>query len=168
MQISAKTTISNALLSGRSITLTITATLLLALGSNGYAMNAGTNEAELAPCPSSPNCVSSQATDKDHFVEALSGASTPAEARAALTQVLSGLKRVEWSATSDRRIQAAFTSLIFRFVDDVEFIIKDNGSVAIRSASRVGHSDLGANRNRVEMLREKFLQALIAPRKSNP
>ena len=53
--------------------------------------------------------------------------------------------------------RAEFTSLIFRFVDDVEFLLDENEHVIhVRSASRVGHSDLGANRQRVERLRAAF------------
>lgn len=174
MQIFARAALPNNALSTFSATLmtvlmaTIMTTVLLMQSSGVYASGLDTSDATLAPCPSSPNCVSSQATDADHFVEPLSGASTPAEARAALTRVLSNVNRIEWSSSSDRHIRAAFTSLIFRFVDDVVFIIEDDGNIAVRSASRMGHSDLGANRNRVERLRKQFSQALLAPSKTAP
>lgn len=166
MQISARAIVLNNALSTPSSTLmraamaAFTAALLLMHSNNAYASEAGSNNTTLAPCPPSPNCVSSEAADEEHFIEPLSGASTPAEALAALTSVLDTFKRVEWVASSDRHIQAKFTSLILRFVDDVDLIIEDDASVTVRSASRVGHSDFGVNRNRVEMLREKFTQAL--------
>lgn len=53
----------------------------------------------------------------------------------------------------DNYLHFEFRSTIFRFVDDVEFLVDDSsGTVDFRSASRVGHSDLGANRNRMEKI----------------
>lgn len=170
MQISARAALQNNLVSTLSATLmAVLMSAWLLIHSNGvYASDLNTSDATLAPCPPSPNCVSSQATDTNHLVEPLSGASTPAEALAALTRVLGALNRVEWATTSDRHIQATFTSFIFRFVDDVDFIIEDDASITIRSASRVGHSDFGANRKRVEMLREQFSKSLLAPSNTTP
>ncbi|MFK7778444.1 MAG: DUF1499 domain-containing protein, partial [Gimesia sp.] len=55
---------------------------------------------------------------------------------------------------------AEFRSLCFRFVDDVEFLI-DSGQnmIQVRSASRVGHSDFGANRKRIESIRRLYLNS---------
>lgn len=56
-------------------------------------------------------------------------------------------------------LRAEFTSMIFRFVDDVEFFIDDKEKVIqFRSASRIGYSDLGANRRRMNLLCEKLNQ----------
>ena len=112
--------------------------------------------ANLADCPKSPNCVSSQASDPDRRVAPLNGGTNAEEARQRLIAVLESLPRVSWTAPSDQRIEAQFTSLIFRFTDDVVFAIEEDGTIQVRSASRVGYSDLGANRSRVEMLRERL------------
>jgi uncharacterized protein (DUF1499 family) len=53
-------------------------------------------------------------------------------------------------------IHVEFTSEIFRFVDDVEFYFEDPGIIHFRSASRLGHSDLGVNRERMENIRQLF------------
>jgi uncharacterized protein (DUF1499 family) len=54
---------------------------------------------------------------------------------------------------------ATFTSRVFRFVDDVEFrMVSTGGMIHVRSGSRVGYSDLGVNRRRVEKLRGLFDQ----------
>ena len=54
-------------------------------------------------------------------------------------------------------LAGTFTSSIFRFVDDLEVRIdSDRNTVHLRSASRVGRSDLGANRKRVERLKASF------------
>lgn len=115
--------------------------------------------AELSPCPSSPNCVSSGADKGDeHYVAPLAGKGNRQASLDALTAILDSLPRVEWEKISDSEIKATFTSLIFRFTDDVNLIIEPDGSVQVRSASRVGYSDLGANRRRVEQLRIKMSQ----------
>ncbi|HEY9596037.1 MAG TPA: DUF1499 domain-containing protein, partial [Cyanophyceae cyanobacterium] len=45
------------------------------------------------------------------------------------------------------------------FVDDVEFFLDDNANVIqVRSASRLGESDLGVNRKRIETIRAEFLR----------
>ena len=110
----------------------------------------------LPDCPSSPNCVSSQASDEAHRVAPLVAGSNVAESAAMLTAVLDSLPRVEWTASTDNVIEATFKTRIMRFTDDVLFHIDDDGMIQVRSASRVGYSDLGANRSRVEMLREKL------------
>ncbi len=112
--------------------------------------------ANLADCPKSPNCVSSQASDPDRRVAPLNGGKNAEQARQRLTAVLDSLPRVSWTAPSDQRIEAQFTSLVFRFTDDVVFEIEDDGTIQVRSASRIGYSDFGANRSRVDMLRERL------------
>jgi uncharacterized protein (DUF1499 family) len=59
----------------------------------------------------------------------------------------------------DDYLWATFTSRLFRFVDDVEFrMVSTDGMIHVRSGSRVGYSDLGVNRRRVEKLRALFNQ----------
>lgn len=110
-----------------------------------------TADGALQPCPESPNCVSSQAdpSDAQHYAPPLDV--PPADAAARIKQVMNGLGA---TLVEERDGYLAFTvtSSIFKFVDDVEFLIGEDG-VHIRSASRVGHSDLGANRKRVEAIR---------------
>ena len=56
----------------------------------------------------------------------------------------------------DNFIYVEFVSEIFGFVDDVEFYFNKPGVIEFRSASRIGYSDLGVNRNRMESIRSKF------------
>lgn len=112
---------------------------------------------QLAPCPDSPNCVTSFAADADHRVEPISFAGDADAARVRLRQVLTAMPRARIVTEDDRYLRVEFTSALFRFVDDVEFLIDAAaGCVHVRSASRVGHSDLGANRKRVEQIRAAF------------
>jgi uncharacterized protein (DUF1499 family) len=111
----------------------------------------------LPPCPSSPNCVSSEATDPGQRVEPLTFQGDPARAMDRLHQVIVAMPRTRIVEADPESIQAEFTSLIFRFVDDVQCRLnRKAGVIEIRSASRVGYSDLGANRRRVEAIRQAF------------
>jgi len=97
------------------------------------------------------------AEDEDHLIAPFTYEGSAAEARAKLIVILESTKRAEIISSTDNYIHAEFTSLIFRFVDDVEFYFDDQKPVIhVRSASRVGYSDLGANRKRIEALRQRF------------
>ena len=113
----------------------------------------------MAPCPDSPNCVSSQApeTDREHYIAPFSFSGEPADAWQRLKAAVLTEKRVTILAEQDDYLHAEMRSLIFRFVDDVEFsLAADTGLIHVRSASRVGHSDFGVNRKRVERIRAAF------------
>lgn len=110
----------------------------------------------LSPCPDSPNCVSSHASDSGHFVEPIRAGNSREQALVSLSQVLSDLPRVTWHASSPGQIHAEFASAVFGFVDDVVFLIEEDGLIQVRSASRTGYWDFGENRRRVERLRKRL------------
>jgi uncharacterized protein (DUF1499 family) len=111
----------------------------------------------LTPCPKTPNCVSSVDTDRRHFVHPLRFSGKIEDARKNLLSILSKSKKARIVKVDDIFIHAEFTSRVFRFVDDVEFYIDDNSKlIHVKSASRVGFSDLGVNRRRVENIRKQF------------
>ena len=113
----------------------------------------------ITPCPKTPNCVSSVDTDPKHFIQPLQFVGKATDARERLLNVLYSLKRVRVVASGEDFIRAEFVSAIFRFVDDVEFYLDDrNKIIHVKSASRVGYSDLGVNRRRVENIRKRFDQ----------
>ena len=119
----------------------------------------GSVDGRLAPCPNKPNCVSSQAAagDKHHYIEALTYSGEPGQARARLERAIAGMKRARVVVRQGNYWRLEFTSALWRFVDDVEFLFDDNDRrIDIRSASRVGYSDLGVNRQRVEEIRRRF------------
>ena len=106
----------------------------------------------LAACPSSPNCVSTNSTDPEHQIKPLKflGENTIATLKAA---VLAQPGAVVISET-ENYLYAEFTSSLMGFVDDVEFYVDETaGTVQVRSASRLGQSDLGVNRKRIETIR---------------
>ncbi len=119
--------------------------------------NLGATNGRLAPCPNSPNCVSTQHADSQHAIEAIVFDGQPEDAMRRLKAVLAAIPRMEIITETDNYLHAEATSLIFRFRDDVEFVIDEQENVIhFRSASRVGHSDLGANRVRMEEIRKAF------------
>lgn len=117
----------------------------------------GISNGTLAPCPESPNCVSSFASDPEHAVAPLDYKDSKKEAFARLRKVLSEMKRTVIITEKEDYIHAEVTSFFFRFVDDIEFYFPASENVIhVRSASRIGHSDLGVNRRRVEEIRGQF------------
>jgi uncharacterized protein (DUF1499 family) len=122
--------------------------------------NLGVRNGRLAPCPSSPNCVSTQAEDDQHRTEPIPFSESRQKVMQRLRSVLATMPRMTIVAEADGYLHVEATSLIFRFVDDVEFFVDEDGKVIqFRSASRAGHSDFGANRRRMEEIREAFERA---------
>ena len=117
----------------------------------------GYTEGRLSPCPDSPNCVSSQSSDKSHYVKPFTYRGTLTEARKALLSATGEGPNSEMVKVTGHYVHAKFTSRFFRFVDDVEFCIDDDLRIIhVRSSSRVGHFDFGVNRRRIERIRAKF------------
>lgn len=108
----------------------------------------------LSPCPDSPNCVSSTDHRPGHQVAPLTYQGDWQTARERLVDLLGQMARTRVKGVDERYVRAECRSRIFRFVDDVEFYFDpDQPVIQVRSASRVGYSDLGVNRKRVEMIR---------------
>jgi len=119
------------------------------------------NPSALKPCPRSPNCVSSQGPHGKQYILPLAYSTDPDVAYQALIGILDAEKRATIVARKKNYIHAEFVSRIFRFVDDVEFLFEpDQFVVHVRSASRSGSYDFGANRRRIEHLRRLFAAAL--------
>ncbi len=130
------------------------------VGCSGTMPKLGVNNGQLMLCPDKPNCVNSQATDEEHFIPPIHFIGTRQNAQDRLLKILKSIERTNIIVTEKDYIQVEFTSKIFRFVDDVEFYFPSTKTekltINIRSASRLGHSDLGANRKRIENIRNEF------------
>ncbi len=117
----------------------------------------GLNNGQLQPCPVSPNCVVSQgsgAEDGEHTIAPLTYGSDRDTARQVLLQVLTVVPGAVVVDEQDDYIRAEFTSKLMGFVDDGEFYFPaDEPVIQVRSASRLGESDLGVNRRRLEQIR---------------
>ncbi len=109
---------------------------------------------KLSPCPASPNCVSSDAGG-DRAIPPLAIASEADAAWQALLAYIEAEPRWTIAVREPLYLRAESRTLILRFVDDVEFNLRPaEGQIAMRSASRLGYSDLGKNRRRLEAVRE--------------
>jgi uncharacterized protein (DUF1499 family) len=137
--------------------LIVLALVILSVASN-YKRPPGKKDGMLAPCPKSPNCVSSEANAGSARIEPLAFTGTPAAARDCLKRAIQGMGgTIEFE--SDGYIWAVFKTTVFRFIDDMEFRIDPKNRVAhLRSASRIGYYDFGVNRRRVGALRQRFSQ----------
>ena len=117
--------------------------------------NLGAVNGRLTACPASPNCVSSQAEDEQHRIAPLVFRSDPDAALQRLKQLLA--KRRDTRIVEERGgyLRVEFHTALF--TDDGEFLLEPGrNTVQVRSASRLGHSDLGKNRSRMEEIRREF------------
>ncbi|WP_347280053.1 MULTISPECIES: DUF1499 domain-containing protein [unclassified Leptolyngbya] len=119
----------------------------------------GVKDGKLAACPGSPNCVCSQSleADAEHYVAPLTFTDSAPEAIARLKSVITNLPRTEVIQQTENYLYAEFTTPLMGFVDDVEFFADaETGTLHVRSASRLGQSDLGLNRKRIEEIRAAY------------
>jgi uncharacterized protein (DUF1499 family) len=136
---------------------------LLSACSGSRPPGLGLSGGGLAPCPPTPNCVhTGDRYPADVVPLTLApvwrGASTD-DLWPLVEEAVRGLPRTEITGVEAGYLHAESTSRIFRFVDDLElFHDRVMGELVVRSASRMGRSDLGVNRDRVEALREALIQ----------
>ncbi len=111
----------------------------------------------LAPCPQSPNCVSSSDPMDKHYLEPLRYTGDKEAAYQRLVTLIASHQRARIVAKEANYLKVEFRSAILRFVDDVEFFFPaDQPVIEVRSASRVGYYDFGVNRRRVEDIRKQW------------
>lgn len=110
---------------------------------------------QLKPCPSRDNCVSSQERGSRYEIQPLRFKGSPREARDHLLRIITSRPGARIVAADAEHIKVEFRTRWLRFVDDADFLI-GNGVVEVRSASRLGYSDFGVNRKRIEEIRQAF------------
>jgi uncharacterized protein (DUF1499 family) len=133
--------------------------LFICILMSASAAKAGSQEElyKFSPCPNKPNCVSSQSTNTARYLAPLQYAGSLPDARQKLIEVLKNTKRVILVKAETDYIHAEFRSRIFGFVDDVEFYFPpEERIIHVKSASRTGYYDFGANRRRVELIRNEL------------
>lgn len=112
----------------------------------------------MAACPTIPNCVSSLARDDRHRVEPFTFEGDPDAAWQRLREVVASLPGTSVVVDESAYLRAECSSRIFGFIDDMEFALeRERGRIHVRSASRVGYSDLGVNRRRVGRVHRLFV-----------
>ena len=133
---------------------------IILTGCTGTVPKLGVDSGQLMACPDKPNCVNSQTADDEHFITPLIFKGTSQQAQKRLLQVLQSMQQTTVITANEGYIRVEFTSKVFKFVDDAEFTLlaSENGKtiINVRSASRIGHSDFGVNRERIEQIRAKL------------
>ena len=117
------------------------------------AMSLGVVDGQLGECPETPNCVCSQSQNASQRVEPFQFSAPPDVVWAALEQTVRAYPRSRIVEQTETYMRCEFRTAIMRFVDDVEFLLDATSqAVHVRSASRLGYSDMGTNRSRVERI----------------
>ena len=148
-------------------------TLILTVGTAGLFLlslsarrpsSLGIRDGHLASCPDSPNCVSTQSEDREHWIAPFTFEHDPDTVIDTLEEIVTQLPRTRVIEKSPNYLYVEFRSPFFGFVDDVEFSVeRESRRIHFRSASRVGHSDMGVNRNRMELIRSLFQKTQSTP-----
>ncbi len=117
----------------------------------------GVTNGNLGSCPSSPNCVSTESNDAAHQIEPLEFTGSESDARKKIIQVVQEMPRTTLVTETKSYLHFECRSRLFRFIDDLEFYIDPkNKKIQMRSASRIGYSDLGVNRDRINKIQHAF------------
>ena len=122
--------------------------------------NLGVVDGRLAPCPNSPNCVSTLATDAEHGIAPIPYDGDTEAAHTAVLAILQSMPRVTIVTDEPTYIHAEARTAVWHFIDDVEFYFDAaDGLIHFRSASRLGYGDGGLNRQRMEEIRAAYASA---------
>ena len=111
---------------------------------------------QFSVCPGTPNCVSTKNINTKNYILPIYYKGSREKAKSSLLLAIKPIKSVSIKKELDQFIHIEVTSKIFGFVDDVEFYLNEPGVIHFRSASRIGYSDLGVNRERMETIRNTF------------
>jgi uncharacterized protein (DUF1499 family) len=117
----------------------------------------GISYGQLTACPETANCVSSQSSDRRHYVPPIEYSGSLDNAKARLLEALDRSGRADFVSDSPEYVRCEFHGRFTNSVDDVEcYLPPDEPVIHIRSASRSRKYDFGANRRRVERIRRNF------------
>ena len=118
----------------------------------------GITEGKFHPCPDSPNCVSTQSPNEKHKIVPIKYNTSLQEAKNKILKIIDSLKRTKIITDTENYIHIEFRTALFKFVDDVEFFFNDSEKlIHFRSAARLGYSDMGVNRKRMENITKLFI-----------
>ena len=141
--------------------------MLIIFGSRWYsakyshAKSLGLEQGQLIECGKSPNCVSSQTTQSSKRIAPINASDTPELAWLMLRDAVETMPQALLITENETYRHYQFTTPLMGFIDDVELLfVRTEQLIQVKSASRVGESDLGANRKRVELLRDSLNKAL--------
>lgn len=119
--------------------------------------NLGVTAGRLAPCPATPNCVTTQTGTPDQMMQPLPYTTSQEEAQSRLLQIVQALPRARVIVNQPGYLAIETRSPTFGFPDDTEFLFDDaNKIIHFRAAARLGKSDMGMNRKRMEEISRRF------------
>ncbi len=146
---------------GIGIAFVILIGVILVLNFRSQPAAIGVTDGKLAACPQSPNCVSTQTDQPEKQMEPLEFTGSTDQTREKIKAILESMPRTRLVTQSENYLHFEVRSLLMRYVDDVEFLIDpEKKQIDFRSASRIGYSDLGVNRDRMETITRKFQESL--------
>ena len=135
----------------------VCALLLVGACAGERPANLGVINGNLAACPGSPNCVSSQAGDERHRIKPFAAGDNPEATFARLIEIVR--RRPDATVLDSTGTYLRVELRTTFFIDDAEFLLdRERRLIQLRSASRVGYSDLGLNRRRIEEIRSQLLR----------
>jgi len=112
------------------------------------------NYPQLSGCDNLLNCTSSTATTKRNHIEPFAYTSEPGDVIAKVASIITSQKGTSIQTQNANYLHATYKTRLMGYTDDLEILLEENNDhLHIRSASRIGRSDLGANRKRIEALR---------------
>jgi len=143
--------------------------VMSAVGCVGHAQDSrNKTPADLAPCPDSPNCVSTKSKDPGRAMPPLPYIRSGRESMDCLLGIVRDMKRATIVSATPSYLHVEFRSALFRFVDDVEFVMEDSARlIHFRSASRTGYYDFGVNRKRMKEISDLYLRTAPSPNPSH-
>lgn len=137
--------------------LTLIVAVLVAMSSCAVTQHVDTTDMTDMKCPSTPKCVSSEESNTSQVIERFSFNDEPKQAMVRLKAALLSESRVTIIHEQPNMLSAEVRSSVFGFVDDVRFVLlPGQGVIQVRSSARMGYSDLGVNRRRIERVRKVF------------
>ncbi|MYL72106.1 DUF1499 domain-containing protein [Halobacillus litoralis] len=117
----------------------------------------GVKNGRLSECPTSPNCVSTQTDQEEKRMDALVFTKDLETTKSLIEEILSERQRTTIETENENYIHAVVESKWIKFKDDVEFYFDQKDEVVhFRSASRVGYSDFGVNKKRMEAISQHY------------
>ncbi len=123
--------------------------------------NLGVEQGRLAPCPASPNCVSTQAQDDQKKMAPIPFSCGEDEVILKIADYVKSKQRTKIIEQTTTYLGTVFRTRLIGYPDDVEFLVDgDDKVVHFRSASRIGYSDLGTNRRRMEKISKELAPLL--------
>ncbi|NVM17550.1 MAG: DUF1499 domain-containing protein [Candidatus Lokiarchaeota archaeon] len=124
---------------------------------SGFLKPIGIFDGKFYPCPNTPNCVSTQATDEKHKIDPIQYSGSLSEAKKNMLKIINSLKRSKIITDKEKYIHVEFRTATFKFVDDVEFLFNDKEKIIhFRSRARLGYSDMGVNRKRMNNIKNMY------------